>query len=722
MSTPEINAALAHHPDKVAAWCYSMIKENPDNLTAYKLLAKSLNRQDRSQVSIRAYQVAERLEPNLTLHDRIDWANALASCDRHQEALKDYQQAIGDKSVILFFSPDTGVAPHFAAQCVLAKTLQELGHTVIVLPCGDLFQPFLLPSLEQTEQWFHPQTINACNQQYRSAGNRFLTQYGLPNLDPKAFWTTEMSDEVSRAINSLPDDLKNFQYNKIAFGKIALFDLALTTKHYDFNNPTAIIRALWVEFIKKNLTAHILLDSIYRFFKIQAGLHFNDYSLMLVHRLMGNRYEIPMISITQASHLNLDRRRYLVAPQTFRETSFSQVEYWQKYRDLSLPVSIVNQIGDDVLLKFRGTGSHVYSPSKSIEQPDLYKSLNLDPNRSLLVAYTSSRDEITSVTMGMEGLGVTLPTKEQPFIDQVAWLQALTKFIEESNNLQLVVRIHPRESKNKRDSQVSQHLDLLLSHFSRPFQHCRFIWPEDPISSYDLAEIADLVLTSWSSMGLECARLGIPVLTATNGIAPFPHDDFLEWGQTPNEYFRNLNHLVARPASLETIARAFRWYNLNHLGISIDLSDLIPDPNFMGLPEFRLPREAQTIEDVVVHGRNALDINCERLVQSQTLNGGTMEQEAIVQQLGRIFHFIFTGQDYCVSTDIPIEFQYISQIRSLEDLLKRVVEQSALPTDQNTAFFGHQGQNVFYIAPNGQALHRYSPLCSRLIPFISHVI
>jgi len=719
MSTPEINAALAHHPDKVAAWCYSMIKENPDNLTAYKLLAKALNRQDRSQVSIRAYQIAECLEPNLTLHDRIDWANALASCDRHQEALEYYQQAIGDKPVILFFSPDTGVAPHFAAQCVLARTLQELGHTVIVLPCGDLFQPFLLPSLEQTEQWFHPQTINACNQQYRSAGNRFLTQYGLPNLDPRAFWTPEMSDEVSRAINSLPDDLQNFQYNKIAFGKIALLDLALTTKHYDFNNPTSVIRALWVEFIKKNLTAYILLDSIYRFFRIQAGLHFNDYSLMLTHRLMGNRYEIPMISITQASHLNLDRRRYLVVHKTFRETSFSQVEYWQKYRNLSLPVSIVNQIGDDVLLKFRGAGSHVYSPSKSIEQPDLYKSLNLDPNRSLLVAYTSSRDEITSVTMGMAGLGVALPTKEQPFIDQVAWLQVLTKFVEESNNLQLVVRIHPRESKNKRDSQVSQHLDLLLSHFSRPFQHCRFIWPEDPTSSYDLAEIADLVLTSWSSMGLECARLGIPVLTATNGIAPFPHDDFLEWGQTQNEYFRNLNQLVARPASFETIARAFRWYNLNHLGVSIDLSDLVPAPDFMGLPEFRMPREAKTIEDIIIHGKDILKVNYSRLEASQSSNSGLLEEQAIIQQLRRIFHFIFTGQDDFPLYDTETKFQYIAQVSSLKDLVNCAAQQVLLCESRFAAFVGQQGKEVFYVAPNGQAFQRYSPLCARLILLIS---
>jgi hypothetical protein len=722
MSTPETNAALVYHPDQVTAWCYSYLKENPDSSTIYQLLAKSLHRQDRSQASVRAYQTAERLQPNLTPHDRLDWANALAACDHPQEALNYYQQAIGDKPIILFFSPDTGVAPHFAAQCVLAKTLQEQGHTVIVLPCGELFQPFLLPSLEQMEQWFQDQTINACNQQYRFVSKSFLTQYGLPSFDARAFWTSDMSKEVAQVINLVPGDLQDFQYNNIAFGKLALFDLALATKRYNFANLTSNIRTLWIQFIQKNLIAYILLDSVYKTFKIQAGLHFNDYSLMLTHRLIGKRYHTPIMSITQASHLNADRRRYLITPQTFRETSFRQSDYWSKYRNLSLPLSVIHQIGDDVILKFRGAGSHVYSPSKSIEQPDLYRSLSLDPNRYLLVAYTSSRDEITSVTMGMAGLGITLPKKDQPFADQIAWLQALVEFVEGSNNLQLVVRIHPRESRNKRDSQVSQHLDLLLENFSHPFQYCRFIWPEDPISSYDLAEIADLVLTSWSSMGLECARLGIPVLTATNGIAPFPHDDFLEWGQTPSDYFRNLAQLVDRPASLETIARAFRWYHLNHLGVSIDLSDLVPAPDFMGLPEFRLPREAKTIENVVVHGKSTLDINYERLVQSQTSDGGTMEQEAIVQQLRRIFHFIFTGQDDFPINNPEVKFQYISQSVSLENLVNCLREQGLPAKDQATAFVGRQGKDVFYIAPDGQALHRYSPLCARLVSLISHVV
>ena len=44
----------------------------------------------------------------------------------------------GNGDVILFFSPEAGVRAHFAAQCVVARTLQELGHRVLFINEGRL--------------------------------------------------------------------------------------------------------------------------------------------------------------------------------------------------------------------------------------------------------------------------------------------------------------------------------------------------------------------------------------------------------------------------------------------------------------------------------------------------------------------------------------------------------------------------------------------------------
>src|SRR5205807_8907478 len=102
------------------------------------------------------------------------------------------------------------------------------------------------------------------------------------------------------------------------------------------------------------------------------------------------------------------------------------------------------------------------------------------------------------------------------------------EYVESHDDLQLAVRIHPREGPNKREGGTSQHLQKLRREFGA-YQHARvrIIWPEDKTSSYDLGEAADLALVSWSSIGLELARLGVPVLTSTRGIGFLPEGDFL---------------------------------------------------------------------------------------------------------------------------------------------------------------------------------------------------
>jgi hypothetical protein len=262
-----------------------------------------------------------------------------------------------------------------------------------------------------------------------------------------------------------------------------------------------------------------------------------------------------------------------------------------------------------------------------------------------LVAYTSSLDEILAIQATLAGLGHRRQPPPQPFADQIDWLGALVAFVEQRNDLQLAVRIHPREGVTARDNVSSQHLRRLRAAFDRPYNNCRFFWPQDKVSSYDLGELADVALISWSTIGLEMARVGVPVLASTQGVAFFPHDDFLEWGPTRESYFQTLEALLHRTSSADLISGAFRWYNLFHLGHSLHLGDVVPTFDFHGLPPFRLPAEARTVEDIVLGGQDALEINHVRQVQGQHARAEAEERTAIAVQLRRVLRFIIGGSD-----------------------------------------------------------------------------
>ncbi|MCG9884931.1 MAG: hypothetical protein MH825_05030 [Cyanobacteria bacterium] len=700
---------------------YEFIRVDPCNPFNYIQLAEVLDFLGKKEASAKSYSQANALDSeSLDLRSKINWLNVSNKNKSSEEILSGYDRILHGQEVALYFSPDVSVLPHFSAQCVVAKTLQEQGIQSLFLNCSDLFYPFLIPSTDAIQDWFKSENIQNYKNKVHLILKSYLKEYDLVDIYPN----------FSVDIPSIDNDLKLFlhqnrnflgyEYDGVAFGKLALLDLSLLTKKIDFSQASDNIQLLWFLFIKNNIIAYQILRYVYLKLNVKYAFHYGDYSLMLTHRIVAQLYpKVSLFSISHPSHLGVDRQRYAIYRGTFRETALKQGELWPSFRDLSLTQKMVLEVGDDLIARLSSAVSHIYSPAKTIGQDGLKKRLGLDDGKYLVVAYTSSLDEYLSAKMSIEeGLRIKLPNRSDPFKDQIDWLKKLVSFFESHDNIKLLVRVHPRESKNKRDSVVSEHLQLLMNEFSGTFHNSHFIWPEDPVSSYDVAELADLVLTSWSSIGLECARLGVPVLTAIHGMSPFPHDDFLEWEETPTLYFQKLQYLIDQPASTSTIARAFRCYYLYQLGASLDFSDVVPNKDFSSLPEFLLGKEAKTLHDAITSGQDLLEINYNHLKVAQSPNSFLVEEQEIIHQLRRIFHFIFTGQDDFPKNNPGVKFQYISQCVNLGTLVNCAREQGLRIGDQVTAFVGQHDKEVFYIAPNGQALHRYSPLCTRLIPLI----
>lgn len=209
------------------------------------------------------------------------------------------------------------------------------------------------------------------------------------------------------------------------------------------------------------------------------------------------------------------------------------------------------------------------------------------------------------------------------------------------------------------------------------------------------------------------ARLGAPVLTSTNGLIPFPQDDFLEWGQTPQAYFDQLERLLKRPVQLQTIARAFRWYNLFHLGASLNLGDLVPTYNFEGLPPFKLPREARTIEKIIKEGKDVLVHNWEQLRASQHPDSANEEQTVLTSQLRRFIHFFHTGED------LDEDFQ-LRMVMS-DDEFGDFPSDPDQATNPGTRTMMVKGSHTQYFV-DGKVFSRFSPMCARIAPLCAQHI
>lgn len=645
-------------------------------------------------MSLEPRQVATRVK------DRLKWEVRRRITQRRLAAptpLPDVPP--GEGGVVLFFTPEAGVVPHLAAQCILGRSLQERGHRVLFTRCFELYPR--CPVMDMYALPYPPLAKVVEDVCLRCASSSFsmLTEYGLDAIDLRPFGTPEDKARARAAVADAPADLREFTFEGFPFGLLCGMDLALATKTSQFETVEPGIRTAWLQYIESSLLSYLMIDALCRAVPVRRIVHHNDYSLLLGGRLAAEKHGAVGYSTLHAGHRSVDRRYVLIRSEPAYAVLHKQGAAWPNWRDLPLSPAQTAEVAEDLLARFGGHGSHMFSPAKSVGTEDVRAEMGLPADKTLLVAYTSSLDESVAIRMTLKALGREFPDPPQPFPDQIAWLQALADRVGTRDDLYLVVRIHPREGVKKRAG-VSQHLRRLRDAFDTPLPNVRIVWPDEPVSSYDLAEAADVALFSWSTIGSELARLGVPALASTHGISPFPQDDFLEWGATPAEYFTKLDGLLNRPASLETLARAFRWYHLFHLGTSVLLDDLVPDSNSGHLPPYSTPNAAGDIEAIIVGGQDILDLNHARQVSAQTLMSAAEEQAALRRQVRRLLHFLYTGRQD--GGDGPLE------VVLAPDGLD-------MPGPDAGARLMISGSRTVYQL-GGENYVRISPLCARLGP------
>lgn len=612
--------------------------------------------------------------------------------------------------LIVFFAPEAGVSPHFNAVLMVARTLQEQGRDVAVVKC-----PGMLSRCPVMDMYQYPYDLtpdlkaNTCAE-CQDYAMKATSAYGLPIIDLGQCYGPNIEAKLQNAMEGLPADLRDFEYDGIPFGRLAVLDLVYAVKVSDFESIEEHYREAWITYIQGCMTSYLVMDELFRQLSVHALVHYSEYSLMVGARLAASRHGVPAYSIIHAAQGGVNRQRINVYPKTWVLQAQQQRQTWPEWRNLPLDPDQVAAVADDLIMRLGSQSVFVYSPAKTLYGEALYEQLGLSRRKKLLVAFTSSLDEMLAAKMYSDAQGLALMHDRQPFEDQIAWLSALCSFVEGREDLQLVVRVHPREGRNHRDRVLSQHLSRLQAAFKRPFNNCTFVWPEDTPSSYDLGEMADLVLTSWSSMGLELARLGVPVLTSTRGLSPYPADDFLEWAETPEEYFSKLEGLLDVTPDVERLQRAFRCYHLFHLGNSLDFQDLVPIRDFTGLPPFDFPAEASRLDAAIVHGQDVLVQNLDRARTHQSHDNEHQEQEALRRQLRRIIRFLLAGIDG--------ERDVTMAVLMLPEGEARLADVSLPP---ETMVLMIQGGDIS-LHYQGRTLCKRSPMVARLAPLCSQIV
>ncbi len=146
------------------------------------------------------------------------------------------------------------------------------------------------------------------------------------------------------------------------------------------------------------------------------------------------------------------------------------------------------------------------------------------------------------------------------FKDMVECIIETIKYFKNREDVTFLIRVHPAEVNHDRPSN-QKIADEIKKVFPNLPKNIKIIAPEDPLSSYSLAEISDCVIIYGSKIGLEIAAMGIPVIVA--GEAWLSNKDITLKPSSQNEYFDILKKIPLNKklsASQIILAKKFAYH------------------------------------------------------------------------------------------------------------------------------------------------------------------
>jgi len=545
--------------------------------------------------------------------------------------------------VTLFLAPDAGIAPFYASHALLARVLQDSGHAALILSC-DGMQPMCSVKFSLHVPPTAPgDTRNTACTQCRTNMLSAGSEYGLSDLSLESVLDPAARDEIAQVVKANAAAPWDTMYDDIAVGAACLGETLRAQRKVSVGELTEADRALLTALLYSSLAVYLAVKALAARFKIVRIVYFGDYAYYLPPQIFAKRCGIGLTHISHAYNCDIDRRRVVLWPGYATSHFAKQVDRWDANRHTAITPQLVDDIVEGALFRLRGHGgASTYSPNWVADPGDLRRQLGLPAGGKVVAIYSNSTDELVCNREFMRVLGVETQPAKNPFRNQIAWLRAMVDWAVRRDDVRLIIRLHPRMAVSHRHMTVASEYAQMQTALADLPPNVAVIPPDSRLSSYNLAEIADVAVTAWSSIGLELARFGLPVIAAFQKVGPFPRSDFIGFEETAAGFFALVEQGLGRVPSLATVVGAFRWTHFLHWTSVIDVSDVIPEAGYPRVPRYRSPRHRDTMLKVLTECADLVELNMARLPQGAAASAA--ERAAVIAAIEKFAVFFMTGR------------------------------------------------------------------------------
>jgi hypothetical protein len=457
---------------------------------------------------------------------------------------------------------------------LVAENYASKGHRVHYLNCDGRLSSFCIAmSSRGLNRNSNPSELNATCSSCRKRRDLIQKEFGFEQHLLEEIINKNDEKRIKELIRSTtPDNWSQVVLDDINVGQVAAYEFFLEKKFNSSVIPSKFFNE-YLERLENTIVVYIACRKLVESNDIDAVFAYNGlYSTNRVSLLCANGLGKQAWSLHAGSHL--EKKYSTLSMYQFNTLPVRAYEspQWVEAKEQPLSIEKIALVETHIQLLIRATNNFVYSTKGGVhDEEEIRRILGIKKGKKVLVATMSSGDEFLAAQLA--GLLPKEPTRPTLFADASEWISWLINAIGEIPDVHLIVRVHPREFPNKRESVESYNAIKLRELFEVVPPNVTINWPSDGISLYDLAKITDLNLNSTSSAGLEMSLFGVPVLLHDTEfmLAYDPKINSISYSKP--EYRDMILDLVEQGKSIEHTRRAFRWLAFIFSNVQIDIAD-----------------------------------------------------------------------------------------------------------------------------------------------------
>lgn len=458
-------------------------------------------------------------------------------------------------------------------EAAVSGNLRLQGHSVVNVICAprafhlcDVFHVDTKPGMRDLQ----------CSGPCTSLQEKLLKSVGVDPFPISSFWTPVDVDhsQLWAVRESIHEDLRKVQYKGYPLFEIAKWGIYRYLRQVDSTEPNGKDRWIFTETMKNARLAVDVCERLLDQCEFDRVVLWNGLKVMA--RAMfeaARRRGIPVVCLEHGllNNTAIFSQNAFAVPQDYSRE-------WEEWKDVPLDPQEESWIVD--YLRSRETTRdfpNTYGREHALEWSQLREELEI-PQGAKLVSFLPGIKADSS----MEGVGYL-------FADMADWIRQAAVFFERFPDHIMAVRIHPAEVAGAEHLSREPFFDYIRA-MKLP-KNFRVIRSESKLDSYSLGKHSAFIAPFVSTLGLEMACWGKPVIPAAR--THYQKKGFTWDASTKEEYFGILERMcrepIAPPGAQE---KAIRYAYLYFQRTSLPLDFMTEPSHGAGTPLW------STIEDL----------------------------------------------------------------------------------------------------------------------------